>query len=109
MEVDIVEFSKRFQEEYKRLYDAEDRVDGFEEAVRAFDECMENENFRVFANEFATHRFDFVTSDREAAAFMFALSFFVDEDSLQDELERYEDRYEEMGYDPYLGCTTWEV
>lgn len=75
--INIEEFSKKFSEEYKFLYDHEDRVAGYEEAVSAFDDALHNnENFKRFVSTFCEYRKDPITSDREAGAFMFALITF---------------------------------
>jgi len=49
----------------------------YNEAVTAFDEFLKTNN--KFVGEFVKHRGDFVSSDREAAAFMFALDFMTRE------------------------------
>ena len=71
--VNISEFLNQFNKEYAFLYDHRDHVAGYSEAVDAFDEFCTNENHAAFVGEFAKYRQDFITSDREAAAFMFAL------------------------------------
>ena len=75
MSVNIHEFARKFREEYKFLYDNYDRVAGFGEAVDAFDEYLGKNigGFAEFVGEFAKYRKDMLTSDRECAAFMFAL------------------------------------
>lgn len=60
-----------FNDEYNFLYENNDNVVGYEEAVSAFDN--EIEMHRDVLKEFCEHRKDFISSDREAAAFMFAL------------------------------------
>lgn len=72
--VNIHEFSKRFNKEYEFLYECEDEknVPGYEEAVAEFDEFIKIHG--DFVGEFAKFRGDFISSDREAAAFMFALA-----------------------------------
>jgi len=69
--INIHEFLKKFNQEYRFLYDNYDRVAGYEEAVDAFDAFLKSHG--DFVGEFANYRGDLVTSDREAAAFMFAL------------------------------------
>ena len=64
MAIDIVKFLEVFNREYDFLYDNDDNVAGYEEAVDSFD-------------EFVNFRGDFVSSDREAAAFMFALDIMT--------------------------------
>lgn len=69
--VSIEEFYVKFGEFYEFLYDNYDRVAGYNEAVDAFDEFLHDN--REFVSEFCKYRQDLITSDREAAAFMFAL------------------------------------
>ena len=72
MNINIKTFEKQFQDEYNFLYENDNNVAGYREAVAAFDEFLkENKNFVC---EFVQYRGDFISSDREAAAFMFALS-----------------------------------
>lgn len=71
MTINIHEFSKQFAKEYEFLYDNRDRVAGYEETVYAFDQFVETNG--DFVGAFAQYRQDYITSDREAAAFMFAL------------------------------------
>ena len=75
MSINIHEFAKKFRQEYSFLYENRDRVAGFREAVDAFDEYLEKDigGFKKFVGEFVDFRKDFISSDREAAAFMFAL------------------------------------
>lgn len=71
-------FCEQFQKEYNFLYDCRGYVAGYDEAVSAFD------RFQIdhadFVREFAQYRGDVVSSDREAAAFMFALDVLDDPD-----------------------------
>lgn len=71
MSINIKEFLKQFRKEYSYLYDNYDRVAGYVEAVYAFDEFAPKH--KTFISEFTKYRGDYVSSDREAAAFMFAL------------------------------------
>ena len=75
MSINIHEFAKKFGQEYSFLYENRDRVAGFREAVDAFDEYLAKDvgGFKKFVGEFVDFRKDFISSDREAAAFMFAL------------------------------------
>lgn len=73
-------FKKRFDAEYDYLYQRNDDVIGFEEAVSAFDDALENnENFKNFVSKFCDYRQDSITSDREAGAFVFALQALTEE------------------------------
>lgn len=69
--VNMEQFLAQFDKEYEFLYDNYDRVAGYEEAVDLFDEFVQYH--RDFVGEFVRYRGDYVASDREAAAFMFAL------------------------------------
>ena len=72
MNINIKAFERQFQKEYNFLYENDDNVAGYKEAVAAFDEFLsENKNFVC---EFFKYRAVFISSDREAAAFIFALS-----------------------------------
>ena len=75
MAIDIVKFLEVFNKEYNFLYDNDDNVAGYEEAVDSFDEFVKTHG--DFVGEFVNFRGDFVSSDREAAAFMFALDIMV--------------------------------
>ena len=76
--VNIQDFQKRFSDEYDFLYDHDDNVAGYDEAVEAFDDLLEsNENFQMFVSDFCAFRNDPISSDREAGAFMFALSYYM--------------------------------
>lgn len=71
MNVNIREFSRIYAEEYEAMHNATGYVAGYDEAVTAFDEfCAAHGDF---VGEFARYRGDYITSDREAAAFAFAL------------------------------------
>lgn len=73
--VNIHDFAKKFGEEYEFCYENDDCVAGYEEAVDAFDDYLKRDicGFKKFVGEFVNFRHDFISSDREAAAFMFAL------------------------------------
>lgn len=72
VDVDIYVFAERFQREYERLYENEHAAD-YREAVESFGSACNGESFRRFVAQFAKFRGDLISSDREAAAFMFAL------------------------------------
>ena len=73
--ISVERFLEQFTKEYAFLYENNDRVAGMAEAVKAFDSFVENN--RDFVGEFVNYRGDFIASDREAAAFMFALDNVV--------------------------------
>lgn len=69
--INMEKFCEQFQKEYNFLYDCRGYVAGYDEAVSAFDRFQSDH--ADFVREFAQYRGDVVSSDREAAAFMFAL------------------------------------
>lgn len=74
--VNLPKLLEKFDQEYEFLYDNYDRVAGYSEAVDAFDEFLKNPKFRELVDKFNEYRQDFIMSDREAGAFMFALESF---------------------------------
>lgn len=84
--IGMEKFCEQFQKEYNFLYDCRGYVAGYDEAVSAFD------RFQIdhadFVREFAQYRGDVVSSDREAAAFMFALNVLDDPDGTPSHSER---------------------
>ena len=72
--VNIKEFAAKFNKNYAELYEA-DNVAGFAEAVLFFDEFVKSHG--DFVGKFAKYRGDLITSDREAAAFAYALEDFA--------------------------------
>lgn len=69
--INIQEFSKQFNKEYMFLYNNDDCVAGYEEAVSAFDEFLKSDSNLIA--ELSDYRGYLIISDRDAAAFMFAL------------------------------------
>lgn len=74
--VNMDDFSKQYSKEYQFLYDNNDNVAGYREAVDAFEEDMKHPKFQEFVGKFITHRGDLLSSDREVAAFEFACEEF---------------------------------
>ena len=73
--INIEQFLQEFRKQYKFLYDARDNVAGYREALEAGDEFIKNNP--DFIREFVMYRGDFISSDREVVAFMFALDNLV--------------------------------
>jgi hypothetical protein len=71
--IDYNRLLSQFRKEYNFLYDNQDHVAGYSEAVEFFDQFIKTASGREIIGKFATLRQDIITSDREAAAFMFAL------------------------------------
>lgn len=65
----LKEFLEEFQKTYMDLYNNWQPAD-YRDLVQAFDRFVENESNAAFVGEFAFFRGDFISSDREAAAFM---------------------------------------
>ena len=74
MTININDFLIDFEQEYEYLYDNDDNVAGFDEAVEAFDNFVREHT--EFIGDFVRFRGDFISSDREAAAFMFTLESY---------------------------------
>ena len=72
--ISMEKFTEQFQKEYNFLYNSDKYIAGYDEAVDAFDEFLPKH--KDFVSEFTNYRGDFISSDREAAAFMFALEKF---------------------------------
>ncbi len=64
--------NKKFNEHYDRLYKALDNVEGYAKALEIGDEFIRNNSATV--ERFNSYRKDIMSSDREVAAFAFALA-----------------------------------
>jgi len=70
----LKQFLSQYNKEYKFLYENGDQVAGYIEAVNTFDNLLKtNDKFKDLVLKFSEYREDYISSDREAAAFMFAL------------------------------------
>ena len=72
--IDIQKFLDKFNANYASLDDNNDAIAGFKEAVSFFDVFIKDHG--NFVGVFARHRWDFISSDRESAAFIFTLEDF---------------------------------
>lgn len=75
--INIKDFLNKFNDNYDFLYDSNAQgnvVAGQREATMAFDNFVKDH--REFVSEFVRYRGDFISSDREAAAFMFTIDDF---------------------------------
>jgi hypothetical protein len=68
------EFLCKFNETYNELYERKDAVKGMQEAVQTFDRFLAEHKTPVA--EFVRFRGDFISSDREAAAFVYTCQAF---------------------------------
>ena len=75
MSIDIIKFEEQFNKEYEFLYDNNDRVAGYDEALEEGDKFLQEH--REFVGQFVKYRGDFISSDREVVAFMFALEKMI--------------------------------
>ena len=73
--INIDNFLNKFNNEYKFLYDNNDNIVGYYDALIEGDEFIKQHS--EFVSEFVKYRGDILSSDREIVAFMFALSDFV--------------------------------
>ena len=79
MAVSFKQFLRKFNREYDFLYKHRDNVAGFQDAVKEFDFRIHHDiGFSRMVQEFAMYRKDFISSDREAAAYMFAWADMVE-------------------------------
>lgn len=72
--INIEQFLREFNDEYNFLYE-NDYVAGYEEAIEEFDNFAKQNGSFIY--EFVKYRGDFISSDREAAAFMFAMGKYM--------------------------------
>lgn len=75
--INIKDFLNKFNDNYDFLYDSNAQgnvVAGQREATIAFDNFVKDH--RDFVREFVRYRGDFISSNREAAAFMFTIDDF---------------------------------
>lgn len=72
--INIKDFAAKFLDNYIFLYENKDNVAGFDEAISFFDNFLKTHT--EFVAEFARYRGDYISSDREAAAFSFTLEDF---------------------------------
>ncbi len=62
----------QFKKEYDSLYENNNNVAGYREAVEWFDNHQSDENVASHRDALIRERGDLISSDREAAAFAFA-------------------------------------
>ena len=97
----LEELYKRFNYEYKRLYESRDDIEGYYEAVTAGNKFLQSHI--GFVVEFNRFRGDILSSDREIAAFMLAVKALNIDKELDDAalMETYQpisfvEEYEKM-------------
>lgn len=80
----IDEIIRRMNKNYKELYNNNDNIAGYDDAVRWFDHYMKiSKELQELVDKIVKKRHDFIASDREAAALAFAL----DEMGICDDIE----------------------
>lgn len=75
MAINMHEFFKRFQKKYDFLYEHDDRVAGYYEALSFGNDYIKTHS--DFVKEFNTYRQDILSSDREVVAFALALFTYI--------------------------------
>ena len=71
--VNIKEFLKKFNEEYDFLYEHNNNVCGYYDALKEGDLFISDKKNINFIREFNEYRQDILSSDREVVAFMFTM------------------------------------
>lgn len=70
--IDVNKFLEVYSETYNWLYEKEDKVDGFLEALDLYEGMIKNDkDFRQFVRQAAIERGDAFASDRECVALVF--------------------------------------
>ena len=75
MNIDIKKFLEKFNKEYNFLYDNNDNVAGYNEVVDFGDALIKKH--KDFVAEFCRYRGDILSSDREVAAFAYAMEEYL--------------------------------
>lgn len=75
--VTIEEFCKQFSFDYNLLYESEEinKSLNYSDKVNIFDRCLHS--FKDILTEYVKYEGDFISSDRESAAFIMAIEFFI--------------------------------
>ena len=77
IKINIKEFLQEFNKQYEFLYEnANCYIAGYDEALEAGDIFIKKNP--EFVGKFVNYRGDFISSDREVVAFMFALDNMLD-------------------------------
>ena len=64
---------RAFNKQYDFLYSKKDNVSGYHEALQWFDDNSTKKEYKYLIDALNRQRGDYITSDREAVAFAFAL------------------------------------
>jgi hypothetical protein len=68
----LAKLIEQVDKEYNFLYENGDRVAGYGEAVKWFDENQSRPDVKLWVDAYVRENKDFISSDREAGAFAFA-------------------------------------
>lgn len=93
---DVKEFMHRYYAVYQALYDAVDYMDIYQDSVKSFDQLSAEKTdaaFNALLEKFIQARHDFISSDREAAAFYIA---YCQEKKERSEAEKQKQTTEQM-------------
>lgn len=83
MKISIKKFHAKFNEIYSLLAENRHEIENYHEAVAAFDALLQENP--IFVSEYVKYRGDFISSDLEAASFMFAYAECVEEEDDEDD------------------------
>ena len=79
--INISKFLTEFKNQYNYLYDNGDsNICGYYDALNEWDTFIQNDYAKEFVGRYIQYTNDFISSDREVVAFMFALNTLMYED-----------------------------
>lgn len=90
--IDIKELYQEFKKEYNLIYNSDGYIPRYSDAVKAFDNFLEEDSDDIVCN-FVGYRCDYISSDIEAAAFMFALETLADNFDLDKYIDKNLDSF----------------
>lgn len=64
---------RAFDKQYDFIYENKDNVSGYKEALQWFDDNSTKQEYKYLVDAVVRQRGDYISSDREAVAFAFAL------------------------------------
>lgn len=73
----IVEFEKRFEENYKMLYQNDFAIKDYNKKLENYNKLVKKDEVKELLKQFILHRGDFISSDRECVAFVLTLENYM--------------------------------
>ena len=89
--IDIKELYQEFKKEYNLIYNSDGYIPRYSDAVKAFDNFLEDEDSDDIVCDFVSYHWYPIFSDDEAAAFMFAMETLADNFDLDKYLDKNPD------------------